>query len=59
MSLIQNWTAILPVCGAQGFYVAKKTGSTTPTAIGNPVSRQSQTFCATPSHLFEIKVEAN
>ena len=38
-------------------YEANKTGSTTLTASGDPVCRQSQPPCALPSRLFQITVE--
>ncbi len=53
LSRVKN---VMVVRGAQGLYEANKTGSTTLTATGDPVCRQSQPPCAMPSRLFEIKV---
>jgi hypothetical protein len=53
LSRVKN---VMVVRGAQGLYEANKPGSTTLTASGDPVCRQSQPPCAMPSRLFEIKV---
>jgi hypothetical protein len=44
------------VPGAQGLYEAHKAGSTTLTASGDPVCRQSQPPCAAPSRSFTINI---
>jgi carboxyl-terminal processing protease len=51
LSRVKN---VMVVRGAQGLYEATKAGSTTLTASGDPVCRQSQPPCATPSRMFEI-----
>ena len=56
-SVISRVKNVMVVRGAQGLYEANKAGSTTLTASGDPVCRQSQPPCAMPSRLFEIKVE--
>jgi hypothetical protein len=56
-SIVSRVVGITVVRGAQGVYEAHTAGSTTLTATGDPVCRQSQPPCAMPSRLFEIKVE--
>jgi carboxyl-terminal processing protease len=55
-SILSRVVNVTVVRGAQGLYEAHKLGSTTLTATGDPVCRQSQPPCATPSRLFEIRV---
>jgi carboxyl-terminal processing protease len=55
-SIVSRVVNITVVRGAQGVYEAHKAGSTTLTATGDPVCRQSQPPCAMPSRLFQINV---
>ncbi len=57
-SVLSRVKNVMVVRGAQGLYEAIKTGSTTLTASGDPVCRQSQPPCDMLSRRFEIKVEA-
>jgi carboxyl-terminal processing protease len=56
-SILSRVKGVTVVRGAQGLYEADKAGSTTLSASGDPVCRQSQPPCAVPSRLFEITVE--
>jgi hypothetical protein len=55
-SIISRVVNITVVRGAQGVYEAHQAGSTTLTATGDPVCRQSKPPCAMPSRLFQINV---
>lgn len=54
--MLSRMVNVAVVRGAQGMYEAKQPGSTTLTATGEPVCRQSQPPCAMPSRLFKIDV---
>jgi carboxyl-terminal processing protease len=56
-SVLSRVVNVTVVRGAQGLYEARGTGTTTLTATGDPVCRQSQPPCTTPSRLFQINVE--
>jgi carboxyl-terminal processing protease len=53
LSRVVNVTVVR---GAQGLYEAKQAGSTTLTATGDPLCRESQPPCAMPSRLFKVDV---
>jgi hypothetical protein len=53
VSRVVNVTVIR---GAQGVYEAHMAGSTTLTAMGDPVCRKAQPPCEAPSRLFEIGI---
>ena len=55
-SIVSRVVNVTVVRGAQGLYEAHQAGSTTLTATGDPVCRQAQPPCATPSRTFEIKL---
>lgn len=57
-TIVSRVMNVMVVRGAQGLYEAQKPGTTTLTASGDPVCRQSQPPCAMPSRLFEITVVA-
>lgn len=56
-SVLSRVVNVTVVRGAQGLYEARGMGTTTLTATGDPVCRQSQPPCAMPSRVFQIKVE--
>jgi putative hemolysin len=56
-TILSRVVNVTVVRGAQGLYEAHQTGSTTLTAAGEPICRQSQPPCAMPSRLFEVRVE--
>jgi len=55
-SIVSRVPNILVVRGAQGIYRAHKEGSSTLTAIGDPVCREVSPPCAAPSREFRIDV---
>ncbi|MCX9026408.1 MAG: hypothetical protein OIN85_09975 [Candidatus Methanoperedens sp.] len=55
-SIVSRVTNILVVRGAQGIYRAHKEGSSTLTAIGDPVCRQASPPCAAPSREFRVNI---
>lgn len=55
-SIVSRVPNVLVVRGAQGIYRAHKEGSSTLTAIGDPVCRQTSPPCAAPSRMFRINV---
>jgi predicted secreted protein len=55
-SIVSRVVNILVVRGAQGIYRAHKEGSSTLSAIGDPVCRQALPPCAAPSRVFRIYV---
>jgi predicted secreted protein len=55
-SIVSRVTNILVVRGAQGIYRAHKEGSSTLTAIGDPVCRKVSPPCAAPSREFRINI---
>jgi len=55
-SIVSRVPNILVVRGAQGIYRAHKEGSSTLTAIGDPVCRETSPPCAAPSREFRINV---
>ncbi|MCL4560491.1 MAG: hypothetical protein M1281_07750 [Chloroflexi bacterium] len=58
-SVVSRVVNILVVRGAQGVYKAHQAGSTTLTAVGDPLCRQATPACAAPSILFKIQIEVS
>jgi len=56
-TILSRVVNVMVVRGAQGLYEARGTGTTTLTATGDPVCRQSQPPCTMPSRVFQINVE--
>jgi photosystem II stability/assembly factor-like uncharacterized protein len=55
-SIVSRVAGILVVRGAQGVYEAHAAGSTTLTATGDPVCRQAQPPCASPTREFRLDI---
>ncbi len=55
-AIISRVVNITVVSGAQGVYEAKAAGSTTLTAVGNPVCRKVQPPCGLPSRTFKVQI---
>jgi len=55
-SIVSRVPNILVVRGAQGIYRAHKEGSSTLTAIGDPVCRKASPPCAAPSREFRVNI---
>ncbi len=55
-SVLSRVVNITPLRGSQGVYEAHKTGTTTLTATGDPLCRQSKPACGMPSLIFTLNV---
>ena len=55
-SILSRRVNITVIRGAQGVYDALKAGTTTLSATGDPLCRQSKPACAMPSMAFEVTV---
>lgn len=53
-TIVSRVKNIAVIRGAQGVYDAVKAGTTTLTAMGDPMCRQSKPACAMPSIFFEV-----
>jgi hypothetical protein len=55
-TIVSRVPNVLVVRGAQGLYRAHKEGSSTLTAIGDPICRRAQPPCGAPSREFRINI---
>ena len=55
-TIVSRVPNVLVVRGAQGLYRAHKEGSSTLTAIGDPICRKAQPPCGAPSREFRINM---
>jgi hypothetical protein len=55
-AIVSRVVNVTVIRGAQGLYEAHQAGSTTLTAVGDPVCRQAQPPCAAPSIQFQIDI---
>jgi hypothetical protein len=53
-SVVSRVMGVMVIRGAQGLFEARSPGTTTLTATGDPLCRQSQPACAMPSILFHV-----
>ncbi len=55
-AVVARVIGVLPVLGSQGLFHAERPGTTSLTATGDPLCRQSQPPCGQPSILFSVNI---
>jgi hypothetical protein len=55
-NILKRMINVMVIRGAQGIYIAGKPGSTTLSALGDPMCLQSKPACAAPSIQFKITI---
>jgi hypothetical protein len=55
-NILKRMINVMVIRGAQGIYIAGKPGSTTLSALGDPMCLQSKPACAVPSIQFKITI---